>query len=46
MQSRRKIWAGNIARKVEMIVAYKVLVGKSNEKRPFGRTGHKWEDNI
>jgi hypothetical protein len=27
-------------------VAYKVLVGKPGRKRPFGRSGHGWEDNI
>jgi hypothetical protein len=25
---------------------YKVLVGKREEKRPLGRLGHRWEDNI
>jgi hypothetical protein len=27
-------------------VAYKVRVGGPEEKKPFGRPGHKWEDNI
>jgi hypothetical protein len=26
--------------------AYKSLVGKSEEKRPLGRSRHRWEDNI
>jgi hypothetical protein len=26
--------------------AYKILVGKPEGKRPFGRPGHKWKDNI
>jgi hypothetical protein len=26
--------------------AYKVLVGKSEGKRPLGRPLHRWEDNI
>ena len=26
--------------------AYRVLLGKSEGKRPFGRTRHRWEDNI
>jgi hypothetical protein len=26
--------------------AYKILVGKSEETRPFGRHRHRWEDNI
>jgi hypothetical protein len=25
---------------------YRVLVGKSEEKRPLGRPRHRWEDNI
>jgi hypothetical protein len=27
-------------------VAYRVLVQKPDVKRPFGRSGHMWEDNI
>ena len=46
MQSRRIIWAGHVARMVKVMVAYKVVVGKPDEKRPFGRSRHKWEDNI
>jgi hypothetical protein len=30
----------------EMRNAYKLLVGKPEEKRPFGRPKRKWEDNI
>jgi hypothetical protein len=26
--------------------AYKILVGKSEGKRPLGRSRHKWKDNI
>jgi hypothetical protein len=26
--------------------AYRVLVGKTEGKRPLGRWRHKWEDNI
>jgi hypothetical protein len=26
--------------------AYKILVGKPEEKRPLGRRRRKWEDNI
>jgi hypothetical protein len=25
---------------------YRILVGKPEGKRPFGRTRHRWEDNI
>jgi hypothetical protein len=26
--------------------AYRILVGKSEEKRPLGKSRHRWEDNI
>jgi len=26
--------------------AYRVLVGRPEEKRPLGRHGHRWKDNI
>jgi hypothetical protein len=26
--------------------AYRILVGKTEEKRPLGRTGRRWVDNI
>jgi hypothetical protein len=26
--------------------AYRILVGKHEGKRPFGRSRHRWEDNI
>jgi hypothetical protein len=29
-----------------VINAYNILVGKSEEKRPVGRPGRRWEDNI
>jgi hypothetical protein len=35
VKSRRMRWAG-----------YRILVGKSEEKRPLGRPIHSWEDNI
>jgi hypothetical protein len=27
-------------------ILYKVLVGKSEGRRPVGRPGHRWEDGI
>jgi hypothetical protein len=30
----------------EMRVAYRVLVGKPEGKRPLGRRGNRWWDNI
>jgi hypothetical protein len=44
--SRRLRWAGLVARMGERRGAYRVLVGKPEGKRPLGRTGYVWEDNI
>ena len=35
MKSRRIKWAGHVVRTVERRVAYRVLVGKSEGRRPF-----------
>ena len=43
---RRMKWAGHIACMRERRGVYGVLVGKSEEKRPLGRTRSRWEDNI
>jgi hypothetical protein len=37
MKSRRVRWAGHVARMEEKRNAYRVLVGKPEEKRPLGR---------
>jgi hypothetical protein len=29
-----------------MINVYKIVVGKTEGERPFGRTRHRWQDNI
>jgi len=39
-------WAGHVARTGEMRNSYKILEGKSEGKRPLGRPGRRWEDNI
>jgi hypothetical protein len=39
-------WKGQEARIREMINTYKILVGKHEGKRPRGRSGCRWEDNI
>jgi hypothetical protein len=39
-------WAGHVARIGEERKVYKVLVGKSEGKRPLGRPRHRWEDGI
>jgi len=46
IKSRRMRWAGNVARMGERRGVYRVLVGKSEGKRPLGRPRRRWEDNI
>jgi hypothetical protein len=46
IKSRRMRWVGNIARMGEKSNAYRLLVGKPEEKRPLGRPGRRWVDNI
>ncbi|KAJ4434116.1 hypothetical protein ANN_16436, partial [Periplaneta americana] len=46
IKSRRLRWAGHVARMGESRNAYRVLVGRSEGKRPFGRPRRRWEDNI
>jgi len=46
IKSRRMRWAGHVACMGEKRVAYRVLVGKPEEKRPLGRPRRRWKDNI
>jgi hypothetical protein len=46
IKSRRMRWAGHVARMGEGKGAYRVLVGRSEGKRPLGRPRRRWEDNI
>jgi len=39
-------WAGHVARMGERRGVYRVLVGKSEGKRPLWRPRRRWEDNI
>ena len=39
-------WAGHVARMGERRGVCRVLVGKPEGKRPLGRPGRRWEDNI
>jgi hypothetical protein len=39
-------WAGHVARLKEGRGVFRVLVGKTEGKRPLGRPRCKWEDNI
>jgi hypothetical protein len=39
-------WAGHVARIGEETEVYKVLVGKTEGRRPLGRPRRRWEDGI
>jgi hypothetical protein len=43
---RRIRWAGHVARVGEGRVVYRVLFGRSEEKRPLGRPRRRWYYNI
>jgi hypothetical protein len=45
-KSRRMRWAGQVARMGKKRNAYRMLVGKSEGKRPLGRARCRWMDNI
>ncbi|KAJ4428093.1 hypothetical protein ANN_24107 [Periplaneta americana] len=46
IKSRHLRWAGHVARMGESRNAYRVLVGRSEGKRPLGRPRRRWKDNI
>jgi hypothetical protein len=46
IKSRRMWWAGHVACVGEGRNMYRVLVGKSEGKRPLERPRHRWEDGI
>ena len=46
VKSRRMIWEGHAARMGEGRGVHRVLVRKTEGKRPLGRPRHRWEDNI
>jgi hypothetical protein len=46
IKSGRMRWAGHVARRGEKRNAYRMLVGKTEVKRPLGRPRHRWVDNI
>ena len=39
-------WAGHVARMGKDRGVHRVLVGKTEGKRPLGRPRRRWEDNI
>ena len=44
-KSRRMRWAGYVARIGGRRVVYRILVGKHEIKRPFGRVRRRWDDD-
>jgi hypothetical protein len=46
VKSRRMRWAGHVARMGEERRVYRMLVGKPEGKRPWGRPRRRWENNI
>jgi hypothetical protein len=46
IKSRRMRWAGHVARMGEGRGVHRVLVRRSEGKRPLGRPRLRWEDNI
>jgi hypothetical protein len=46
VKSKRMRWAKLVMGMGKIKNAYKILVGKSEEKRPLGRPRRRWEKNI
>ena len=46
IKTRRMRWAGYVVRMGERRGVYRVLVGKSDGRRPLGKPRRRWEDNI
>jgi hypothetical protein len=46
IKSRRLRRAGHVARMVERIGAYRIIVGKREGRRPLGKPRRRWEGNI
>jgi hypothetical protein len=46
IKSRRMRWAGHVVLMGEKRNAYRILVGNPEGKRPLGRPGRRWVDNI
>jgi hypothetical protein len=46
MKSRRMKWTGQVARMGNTWNAYRILVGKTEGKRPVGRPRCRWDNSI
>jgi hypothetical protein len=46
MKSKRMRWAWNVGRMMEKRTVYRLLMGKTEGKRPLGRPRRRWVGNI
>jgi hypothetical protein len=46
IKARRMKWAGHVTLMGEKRKVYRVLVGKTEGKRPHGRPRRRWEDGV
>jgi hypothetical protein len=46
IKSRRMRWVRYVARMGEKRIAYRILVGNTEGKRPLGRPRRRWKGNI
>jgi hypothetical protein len=46
IKSRKMKWVGHVSQMGEKRNAYRLLVGKPEQKRPLGRPTRRWVDNI
>jgi hypothetical protein len=46
IKSRKMRWVGHVARMGKRRGAYRVLVGKPEERKPLGRPRLRWKNNI
>jgi hypothetical protein len=46
IESKKMRWAVNVASMGERRSVYRVLVGKSEGRRPLGKPRRRWQDNI
>jgi hypothetical protein len=46
IKSRGMRWSEHVARVGDRRGAYRILVGKPQGKRPFGKPRYRWENNI
>jgi hypothetical protein len=46
IKSRRMRWTGHVACMGDRRIAYRVMLGRPEGKRPFGRPRYRWMNNI